>query len=1000
MKNQPSDRVRSVFERRASLKEGTKAWGLGRTRNSMLAALIASGIALFIPAAFGQSGNDTLNYSENFDSGQAEGWSLVPGWEFVPSESGYALRGDGSGHAHIGYRSTVWFDSRFRCRIRLDADFAHVSYRDGDEGRYYLSLNADSTVLHKQINPDTFLNDLRTGPGISFGVWHDLEIDGQGTTLTVAIDGVSLFTYTDSDPIANGGLSFESFNGQFWVDDIEVYIPASMVAPPDLVWVRTGGPLGGLGYDIRVHPSNANTLLVTDAFSGVFRSTNAGVDWTPANEGITTRTGASGDAIPVFCLSFDPSSARTLWIGTQNTRGVFKSTDGGVQWVPKVNGIVESTGISFRGVAVDPNAPQTIYAAAEISSWVWAGEERRGREFDMTQGVVYKSTDDGENWEAVWRGDNLARYVLVDPRDSNLLYVSTGIFDREAANSDPTSRVAGGEGVLKSLNGGRTWVRANNGLENLYVGSLFMHPDNPDILLAGAGNIQYYESGGVYRTTNGGGSWQQTLADDIITAVEFTRSDPNIAYAGSSEAIYRSADGGQTWERMTSGDDGWGSPGVRAGFPIDIQVDPTNPDHLFVNNYGGGNFFSADGGRNWSIASRGYTGAQTRDIAVDAVAPGRVFAAARSGLFLSTDGGTDWVGRSFPPASSLEWNAVALDPSDSAHIVASNNWNGVIVESNDSGRTWALVSGTAGTKQGWRVIAFAHSDPQTVYAGTSAYMSAGIFDDLLPASGIYVSHNNGSSWTAANDATSADANVIAIAVSPENARVLYAATGNHGVLKTVDGGGDWVTVNQGLPGSPVAVAVAIHPANPETVFAGLDAGGLYRSDDGGATWRQSVTGMNPQAGVSDIVFDPANPQTLFASDRSSGVYRSIDAGGTWARVTNGLRTRAVNALAISSDGKHLYAATEGEGVFRLDVDGVPPPTSEIADDNTNGTPTGDVAVDDGGTNGDVVNDNTVVDSQPDVDTGSSGNAGGGCGVGMILLVGCLPWFLLWKSRRR
>lgn len=999
MRSEPSYRRRSMFAGHASQAAEAKAFDRSGVRNAASAAGIAIGVALFSATAFGQSDNDTLDYSENFDSGQPEGWSLVTGWEFVPSEGGYALRGDGSGHAHIGYRTTVWFDSRFRCRIRLDGDFSHVSYRDGGEGRYFIALNADSTTLHKQIYPDTFLDNLRTGPGISYGVWHDLEIDGQSTTLTVAIDGVSVFTYTDSDPIANGGLSFESFNGQFWVDDMQVYIPASMAPPADLVWVRTGGPLGGLGYDIRVHPSNTNMLLVTDAFSGLFRSTNGGSDWSPVNEGITTRTGASGDAIPVFCLSFDPSDSQTLWTGTQDTRGIFKSTDSGSRWAQKDNGVVESNGITFRGVAVDPNAPQTIYAAAELSSWVWAGEERRGREFDMTQGVVYKSTDGGENWAAVWRGDNLARYVLINPQDSNLLYVSTGIFDREAANSDPTSRVAGGEGIVKSLDGGLTWTAANQGLENLYVGSLFMHPDDPDILLAGAGNSQYYQGDGVYRTTDGGGSWQQTLADDIITAVEFARSDPKIAYAGSANAIYRSADGGLTWQQAAGGDDGWGSPGVRAGIPIDIQVDPADPTRLFVNNYGGGNFFSADGGSTWSIASRGYTGAQTRDIAVDPDAPGRVFAAARSGLFLSADGGTGWVGRSHAPASSLEWNAVAIDPSDSKHIVASNNWNGVIVESNDSGQTWALVSDSAGTKQGWRAIAFAKSDPQTVYAGTSAFVSAGAFDNLLPASGVWVSHDGGSSWTAANDTTAADANVAGLAVSSENARVVYAATGNHGVLKTIDGGGDWDAVNQGLPGSPAASAVAIHPANPDTVLVGLDGAGLYRSDDGGSTWRQSVTGMNPQGSISDIVFDPTHAQTLFASDRSSGVYRSIDGGATWARVTNGLRTRAANALAISSDGKHLYAATEGEGVFRLDVDGTPPPASEIDDDPTDSVPTDDDAVDDGGTNDDALADD-VVDSEPDVDTGSGGGTGGGCGMGMILLVGCLPWFLLWKSRRR
>lgn len=989
-------------------------WADHAPRLAVSPVSLAAAVLLILSGAFAtaaaQSPNDTLEYSENFNAGGAAGWEPVPGWEFVISEGGYALRGDGLGHAHTVYRATDWPESRLRCRVRLDADFAHVSYRDGDQGRYYLSINADATFLYKHLYPDTVIDTLQTGPGISYGAWHDLDIDSASGTITVTIDGASVLTYADPDPLVTGGMSFESFDGRFWLDDIEVYVPASRAAPTDLVWVRTGGPLGGLGYDIRVSPSDAATYFVTDAYSGVFRSTDAGTSWTPVSEGITTRTGASGDAIPVFCLSFDPGDPRTLWIGTQNTRGVYKSTDGGASWVQKVNGITETTGIAFRGMTVDPNQPQTVYSAAEISSWTWAGEERRGREFDLTKGVVYKSIDGGNEWQAVWRGDSLARYVFVDPRDSNVLYISTGIFDREAANSDPAARVAGGEGVLKSTDGGVTWTRINSGLNNLFVGSLFMHPENPDILLAGTGNNQYYDNGGVYRTLDGGGSWQQTLPDLVITAVEFAISDPDIAYAGGADAIYRSEDGGTTWSKTTAANDGWGSPGVRAGFPIDFQIDPADPDRLFVNNYGGGNFFSADGGRTWSVASRGYTGAQTRDVAVDPGAPGRVYAAARSGLFLSGNGGGDWVGRNAPPASSLEWNAVAVDPSNPQHVLASNNWNALILQSSDYGLSWTAVTEATEANRGWRALAFAPSDPRTVYAGISSYLSAGVFDDRLPAGGIYVSRDGGSTWSAANDATSADANVTALSVSPTDPRVVLAATGNHGILKTTDGGTHWNAVNQGLPASPVALSLAIDPVNSQTLFTGLDLAGLYRSEDGGASWTASVSGLNPQATVSDVVFDPTAPDTMYAADRLSGVFLSRDGGTTWLRLTNGLRTRAVNALAISSEGKHLYAATEGEGVFRLDLDGAPPPTSEvigddgaIIDDAPVDTPPDtpvdaapDAPTDDGG----------AVDAAPEPDPTSGNGAGasprpsGGCGVGMILLTAYLPCFLLWRSRRR
>ena len=148
----------------------------------------------------------------------------------------------------------------------------------------------------------------------------------------------------------------------------------------------------------------------------------------------------------------------------------------------KNNGIVENNGITFRGFAVDPISSDIVYAAGEIASWVWNGAHIQGNEFEKTKGVVYKTTDCGENWSQIWQGNNLARYIFIDPRDTDVLYLSTGIFDREAADSDYDTNTPGGEGVLKSIDGGLTWQNINTGIENLYIGTLIMHPDNPDIL--------------------------------------------------------------------------------------------------------------------------------------------------------------------------------------------------------------------------------------------------------------------------------------------------------------------------------------------------------------------------------------------------------------------------------------------------------------------------------------------------------------------------------------
>lgn len=895
---------------------GVRQARTGLLRLVTLMAAVAAAVGLSGASAPERESANVL-YREDFETGQAEGWNLESGWEVAPApQSGKALRG--RGHAWATYARDAWGDCAVRLRVNLLKGGLHLNYRVSGVKRYLIGFDEQGISLSKTVAEGQHPRLRFVPEPYRLGYWHWILIVGKGNTLAIYVNGQCRITHTDPDPLVYGKIAFET------LDDTEAYVDdITVVGEPQrsaLRWVRTGGPLGGLGYDVRMRPDRPEVLYVSDAWSGVNTSSDGGRTWQASNTGIVTRAGPSGDAIPIFCLTLDPRHADVMWAGTQNSRGIYKSADAGRTWARKDNGVVERWGITLRGFGVDPADSNTVYAAAEISSVLWAGRDTPGREFDRTRGVVYKTTDGGDHWTPIWRGDNLARYVWIDPRNRNVLYVSTGIFDREAANSDPAQGLPGGVGILKSTDGGRTWrvLGRDQGLLNLYVGSLFMHPKNPDILLAGAGNNAYRDGGGVYRSTDAGETWKRVLSCGGIQSVEFALGDPRIAYAGSPDAIYRSEDGGATWSPVTEGG-AWGPPGVRAGFPIDFQVDLRNPDRLFVNNYGGGNFLSEDGGRTWQIASTGYTGAQVRDIAVDPADARRVFAAARSGLFVSPDRGGQWVGLNYPPASCMEWHAVAVDPADSQHVLAANNWQGTLVQSHDGGRTWRSVGERPGPKMSWQAIAFAPSDPKTVYAGTSAFFSSGSFGDHLAAAGIYVSRDGGRTWQPANDANSADANVAALAVDPHRPAVVYAATCRHGLLKSTDGGGRWQPVNQGLRVKDTR-AVAIDPTNPQVLYVGLENAGICISTDGGDRWRPCGNGMDPEAAIRDVVLDPKNPRTLYAADIRSGVYRSTDGGGVWMRINDGLRTRAVQALAISSDGGTLYAATEGEGVFRLDLD--------------------------------------------------------------------------------
>jgi hypothetical protein len=192
----------------------------------------------------------------------------------------------------------------------------------------------------------------------------------------------------------------------------------------------------------------------------------------------------------------------------------------------------------------------------------------------------------------------------------------------------------------------------------------------------------------------------------------------------------------------------------------------------------------------------------------------------------------------------------------------------------------------------------------------------------------------------------------------------------------------------------MALCVAVDPTDTRRVFCGLSGGGLHLSENGGATWQSTGTGMNPAAWVADIVFDPTDAQRMYAADRFSGVYMSTDGGRTWLLTTNGLRTRDVNALAVTGDGLHVYAGTEGEGVFRLDTTGQEPPAAsdDVDEPGPDDTDDNDTGPDDT----DAWTDDT--DNDDDSDTGDD-QVTQPCGSGAPIAFVAIP-LLCWRIRRR
>ena len=531
---------------------------------------------------------------------------------------------------------------------------------------------------------------------------------------------------------------------------------------PALNWIFTGGPRGGIGYDIRISPLDDKIIWVTDAFAGAHQSRDGGFTWKAKNNGITARVGFTGDAIPIFSLTIDPNNPNTLWAGTQGMRGVFKSVDGGETWVEMDNGILEKPNMEIRGFSVDPSDSNIVYCG---------GNYMVEPTHNVQRGIIYKTTDGGQNWKLIHSPQALVRWIIVDPTDHNILYASTGIFDRFAVKA---------EGVLKSYDGGQTWEQINTGLTNLVVGALAMHPTDPLTLLAGTG-IDAFEAnepgevyGGVFKTTDGGKTWRQVdpfqdkRRDDIqFTAVAFAPSNPDIVYADTGNTFMRSENGGETWRVYYVGPDSGASGMENRGRPIALTIHPKDPNLLYMNAYSGGVFMSQNGGHTWRDASKGTSGSQVWDLAVQSAHPHFVLVGAKNGMYVTMDGGENWEGRISTDGVNNAL-AVASDPTNDYTFLLGDEIDGTILKTRDAGMRWYRVLGPLGKNL--------PNQRRAIYR--IAYAPSN-FEDLQPET---PEENH-------------------IANTPSNRKVVYAATGidtmtifiphqtvGTGIYKSEDGG--------------------------------------------------------------------------------------------------------------------------------------------------------------------------------------------------------------------
>jgi len=206
---------------------------------------------------------EMLLFEENFDDVSVRDWELEDGW--IVTEQ--MLKG--SGHSWARPIAGPWQDFRLQFRLNLQHGRIHLIYRLNDKGRYFIGFHEQGSYLSKQYWPETFIDLLQHEvESRELGRWYDIEIAGSGAQLKFLVDGELEWEHTDSNPLSEGTFAFETLEDSVaYIDDIFVLGHA---ADTSLAWVRTGGPLGGLGYDVRMRPDNPDMMYVTDAWAGLF----------------------------------------------------------------------------------------------------------------------------------------------------------------------------------------------------------------------------------------------------------------------------------------------------------------------------------------------------------------------------------------------------------------------------------------------------------------------------------------------------------------------------------------------------------------------------------------------------------------------------------------------------------------------------------------------------------------------------------------------------------
>ncbi len=445
---------------------------------------------------------------------------------------------------------------------------------------------------------------------------------------------------------------------------------------------------------------------------------------------------------------------------------------------------------------------------------------------------------DVEVWGSIGPAGGNVFALAMDPHTPATIYAGTGGGIHRFNSS-------GGGSVFKTTNGGASWQPAGSGLPADAVLFLAIDPVTTSTAYAGTRNH------GAFKTTDGGTSWTAAgLTANRVWTLAIDPVTPSTLYAGTASGVFKSTDGAATWTTATSG--------IGAQQVFALAIDPVSPSTLYAGTRDNGVFRSSDGAASWTAATSGLTATRVFALAVDPKSPSTLYAGTNGdGVFKTTDGAATWA----HVVLTGTFLFLAIDSVTPSTVYG----GGVNVEKSVDGvATWQRVT-TGIPVEAINALAVDPVTPSTLYVGTQ--------------SGVFKSTNGGVSATPANIGL-AGLKILALAVDPTAPATIYAGT-DIGLFKSADGGVTWISVTVS-PYVTRILSLAVLPGS-STILAGMDDGG-WRSTDGGATWTHLDNMGIPFAWT----LDPGSPATVYAAGgfgasgpTQGGAWKSTDGGVTW-----------------------------------------------------------------------------------------------------------------------